>query len=226
MSRNLAVLSLFVSFCLCGGKVMGETTLDRYSEKDFLWHCKEYGCEETLRREKRDGLIRIDFRNTPPPDSVTYEDWSYSRDEERKRTSFFWHANGEKIFGTIDAYVYDDYESARLSFMDGLGTSRYPPPWVACDKKIGTICAAHKINLDMSDTTPLPAGFSPTLRIFFAYKNVYINISGSAEPMAEWLFEVLKQHPRTPMPESGALSGGRISLLPFTVTTMETSEPK
>jgi hypothetical protein len=165
---------------------MGEAALDRYSDEDFLWCCKEYGCEETLRREKRDGLIRIDFRNTPPPDSVTYEKWSYSRNEKRRRTSFYLQAKGEKVVAVIVAYVYEDYESARLSFMDGLGTSRYPSPWIVCDKKIGTICAMDEFDV-------------PTKGISFAYKNVYISIGGSAEPMAEWLSGVLKKHPLTPM---------------------------
>jgi hypothetical protein len=81
---------------------MGEAALDRYSEEDFLWYCKEYGCEETLRREKKDGLILIDFRNTPSPDSVTYEKWSYSRNEERRRTSFSWRAKGENISAGLE----------------------------------------------------------------------------------------------------------------------------
>jgi hypothetical protein len=177
-------------------------------EKVFDDLKQRIGYDEAIRKESKDGLILIDFRKTSPPPSVRYENWSYFHDKERGYAYFDWSTEGDGVSAVITAYVYEDYESARQKFFDGALTSRYPLPWVACDKKIGTICAAKKIDLSGINIT-LPPRFSLATRIFFTYKNVYIDIHGKAEYMAEWLFGILKKHPLSPMLPPGPLVLGK-----------------
>jgi hypothetical protein len=226
--RNLntllcALWALHSSFCLARNAV------DYTLSPEFA---QRIGYADAIRQERRDGLILIDFRRVQPPPFVTawpiiadpeFDNWNYFHDkEEEGGECHYFNWGVQTTLGAVDivARVCDRYELAQKWFVSKAHSSNmYPLPWVKCDKKIGSICA----ELNSKKT------------VFFLYKNLAVSLArldyepgheDVAEVVGEWLFEVLKQHPRTPMPEPGALPGGRVPLPPFTAAATEMSAPK
>ncbi|MDR2625860.1 MAG: hypothetical protein LBC37_05965, partial [Zoogloeaceae bacterium] len=183
-------------------KMTIEQAWEKMIARDPLNEFKQkIGYDDLVRKEKRDGLILIDFRKITPPDFVKEwpvmdnpDSWNF-RVYEDGRYRFSWDTRGDQGILEITAEVYHDYESARKAFLRvAKASNMYPLPWDKCSKDIGTVCAK---------------GVS---RVFFVYKNVFIHIlppnysdSNFAVVMAEWLFEVLKKHPLTPMLPPGPL---------------------
>jgi hypothetical protein len=161
------------------------------------------GYDDLVRKEKRNGLILIDFRKIPPPDFVkewpvirypNYDNWNFHENEDGGYR-FYWDTRGDREILEISAEVHRDYESAREAFLlVADSSSKYPLPGNKCPKDIGTVC------------------ISRARSAFFVYKNVFIKVmyhdysdSDFNVVMAEWLFEVLKNHPLTPMLPPGPL---------------------
>jgi hypothetical protein len=109
------------------------------------------GYDDLIRKEKRNGLILIDFRKITPPDFVRewpimvypdYDNWNF-RENKDGGYRFYWRTRGDREILRITAEVYRDYESAREAFLwVADSSSMYPLPWEKCSKDIGTVCAS------------------------------------------------------------------------------------
>jgi hypothetical protein len=186
-------------------KMTLEQTLRGILARDPLNEFKQkIGYDDLVRKEKRNGLVLIDFRKIPPPDFVKewpvirtpdYDNWNFDENEDGGY-SFYWDTRGDRGILEIDAEIFHDYESAREAFLrTANASSMYPLPWNKCSKNIGTVCAKGGNDF-----------------VFFVYKNVFIEVfaydysnSDFTVIMAEWLFDVLKKHPLTPMLPPGPL---------------------
>jgi hypothetical protein len=146
--------------------------------------------------EMKNGLVLIDFKKVMPPNSIKFVDWNFLdiSNKDGKRSYFYWKIEGEKLSASIDASVCDSYELAYKLFFSGTATNAPHPPWVSCKKGFGTICVESKAKT----------------KFFFVYKNVYIKVVGDSatetEAIVEWLSNVLKAHPLTPMLPPGPLT--------------------
>ena len=158
---------------------------------------QKIGYNEAIKKEKRDGLIDIDFTKLKaPPFATQWPDergWSVNEIDQMGGHHYF-HSGMRGIYGNafIEAKVFENYDSAQKEFFLTAGSASISElPWVACTKKIGTLCARDKRKL----------------WVFFVYKNVIIEVERMgnehghddfAEVLSEWLFEALKAAPRRP----------------------------
>ena len=160
---------------------------------------REIGYDEAIKNEQHDGLIVIDFTELKAPSFATEwpneDGWRFHRSVQRGGYLYHsWRMKGILGDAAIVARIFGDYESAQQDFLDEANsTSMMFLPWIACSKKIGTVCT-------QSDDKQ---------RVFFAYKNIMLDVARlSHEPghedfalvLAEWLFDALKAAPLKPMP--------------------------
>ena len=152
--------------------------------------------DDAMRNEQRDGLVDIDFRKLKAPEfaktwpDIDSKSWNFRKSDYRGEHYYYrWGVDGMESGAVVTARVCVSYEVAQGMFLGmAKNTSMLELPWIACSKKIGTVCAKSDDNRTL----------------FFAYKNVAIEIrcdyalSGHedfGEVLAEWLFNALKEAP-------------------------------
>jgi hypothetical protein len=153
--------------------------------------------DTAIKNEQRDGLVDIDFMKLKVPMFATeWPDEGGWTVQKNAYSYFNWRMKTSYAAADITATVHENYGGAKQWFISKAeATNMMELPWVACAKKIGTVCAQSK----------------DRRLIFFAYKNVMIEITrlsyepepgheDFAEIMAEWLFDALKAAPLRPMP--------------------------
>ena len=156
---------------------------------------RKIGYDEAIMNEKRDGLIAIDFLKLEAPSFATqWPDENGWMVNKREYSLFRWRTKATHAALGIVAVVHENYEDAQEWFLFKAHSSNMEElPWIACSKKIGTVCAQA----------------TGKRMVFFAYKNVMIEVVlMSREPghedfalvLAEWLFDALKAAPLKPMP--------------------------